>query len=153
MASHHAIRVSVLASAALMIAGCNALVRFPENPPPAEQEVIKGLPYKDPGLGAVASMVLPGAGQVYAGDLGPGFLTFGRQMLALPAVMLLGLYIYRSEAQDGSAFTLGVPLMTIGLVSSVAFWMVGVNDGWVAVNAYNVRLAEAKGKGAPRKAP
>ena len=81
-----------------------------------------GLRPRQPWLAALASLVLPGFGQLYNGDLNRAiwlFLSFA--LLCIPAVALVALYL---------PARLMLPCLLLGLVLALAVWGYAVWDAW-----------------------
>ncbi len=75
-----------------------------------------------PIVAALASLVLPGFGQLYNGDLNRAIWLFlGFAVLCIPAIALIALYL-----PDG----LMLPVLVLGLVAALGVWGYAVWDAW-----------------------
>ena len=75
-----------------------------------------------PVVAALASLVLPGFGQFYNGDLNRAIWLFlGFAMLCIPAIALIALYL-----PDGMM----LPVLVLGLVAALSVWGYAVWDAW-----------------------
>ena len=80
------------------------------------------MPPRRPIVAALASLILPGFGQFYNGELNRAiwlFLSFA--MLCIPAIALIALYL-----PDG----LMLPVLALGLVAALGVWGYAVWDAW-----------------------
>jgi signal peptidase I len=77
---------------------------------------------RKPWLAALASLVLPGLGQLYNGELNRGIWLFlGFALLAIPGLALVALYL-----PDGWM----VPALAAGLMFTLGLWAYGVWQAW-----------------------
>ena len=104
----------------------------PSNPPDATPPAMRP---RQAWLAALASLVLPGFGQLYNGDLNRAiwlFLSFA--LLCIPAVALIALYLPAS---------LMLPCLLLGLCLAVGVWAYAVWDAWRAARISPDRPAKA----------
>ncbi len=77
---------------------------------------------RNPWIAALASLVLPGFGQLYNGDLNRAiwlFLSFA--LLCIPAVALVTLYL---------PARLMLPTLALGVVAAIGVWGYAIRDAW-----------------------
>ena len=100
------------------------------NPPTSESAFVQcptpasaqPMPPRHPLVAALASLILPGFGQFYNGDLNRAiwlFLTFA--LLCIPAIGLIALYLPE---------VLMLPTLLLGLLAALGVWAYAVWDAW-----------------------
>lgn len=111
----------------------------PESAPTAAQSMTPALAQamtpRRPIVAALASLILPGFGQFYNGDLNRAiwlFLAFA--VLCIPGIALIALHL-----PDG----LMLPTLLLGLVVALAVWAYSVWDAWRSARLHAGGLARA----------
>ena len=110
-----------------MYAAKNLHVAVPAIEPVPEPTAAPTLTPRQPWIAALASLVLPGFGQLYNGDLNRAiwlFLSFA--LLCVPGVALVALYL---PAQ------LMLPCLLLGLALTISVWVYAVCNAWRSARA------------------
>ena len=82
-----------------------------------------------PLVAALASLILPGFGQLYNGDLNRAIWLFlGFAMLCIPAIALIALYLPDAMM---------LPTLLLGLVAAMGVWAYAVWDAWRGASAHS----------------
>ena len=82
-----------------------------------------------PLVAALASLILPGFGQLYNGDLNRAIWLFlGFAMLCIPAIALVALYLPDAMM---------LPTLLLGLVAAMGVWAYAVWDAWRGASAHS----------------
>lgn len=108
---------------------------LPTVAPAIEPAVLPTLTPRQPWVAALASLVLPGFGQLYNGDLNRAIWLFlGFALLCVPGVALVALYL---PAQ------LMLPCLVLGLVVTLSVWVYAVCNAWRSARAKMAATARA----------
>ncbi len=92
-------------------------------------------PSRRPLLAALASLVLPGFGQLYNGELNRAIWLFlGFSLLCIPGVALVALYLPDQWM---------LPTLLLGLVSALGLWAYAVVDAWRTARHPSPGVAQA----------
>lgn len=111
------------------LAGCvNHEIVYPSDA--VEREEVMVQPAKDPGVAAAMSTVVPGLGEMYAGNLFNGTVTLMRQGL------LLGIM-----AGSGASGSSGALVALGSAVAYLAGWAWSLNSAYGAADHFNHHLA------------
>ena len=118
-----------------MYAAKNLPAAVPAFEPAPEPTAVPTLTPRQPWVAAMASLVLPGFGQLYNGDLNRAIWLFlGFALLCVPGVALVALYL---PAQ------LMLPCLLLGLVLTLSVWVYAVYEAWRSARARVVATAWA----------